>query len=62
MTPEIAKSTSHKFLRDHGIPINEHLPLLESRAALKPQNADAVALCGVELTLLASRMEQTSQN
>lgn len=43
MSPEIAKSASHQFLRAHGIPINEHLPLLEDPDDLKPQNAEAVA-------------------
>lgn len=43
MGPEIAKSTSHQLLRSHGIAINEHLPLLEGRDELKPQNAEAVA-------------------
>jgi hypothetical protein len=43
MTPESAKTTSHQFLRDHDIPINDHLPLLEGPTELKPQNAEAVA-------------------
>ncbi len=43
MTPEVAMSKSHKFLRDHDVPINEHLPQIEPISELKPQNAQAVA-------------------
>ena len=43
MTPEVAKAVSLKFLRDHDIPVNEHLPQLEPVSELRPQNAEAVA-------------------
>lgn len=43
MTPETAKSISHSFLLKHGIPINEHLPFIESKDELKPQDAQAIA-------------------
>jgi hypothetical protein len=43
MTPAIAKTTSHEFLRRHSIEINEALPLIEVIEELKPQEARSVA-------------------
>lgn len=43
MTPEVAKTKSHEFLKSHSIEINESLPLIETIEELKPQNAQSVA-------------------
>ncbi len=43
ITPAQAKKDSHSFLRHHSIWINEHLPVLEGRNELQPQDAEAVA-------------------
>ena len=44
MTPDFARTQSQQFLRAHGIPIHDQLPLLESWAELKPQSAETVAI------------------
>ena len=43
MTPALAKTASHEFLRRHSVPVNETLPLLESVEELSPQDARSVA-------------------
>lgn len=44
MTPALAKSISHEFLRRHCIEVNETLPLLEPVEVLQPQGARSVAI------------------
>ena len=43
MTPVLAKTTSHEFLRRHSVEINETLPLIEAIDDLTPQDARSVA-------------------
>ena len=43
MDPEKLKLKSHIFLKEHSIPINESLPLIEAIEELNPQNAKSVA-------------------
>jgi hypothetical protein len=43
MTPALAKTASHEFLRRHSVEVNETLPLLESFEELMPQDARSVA-------------------
>jgi hypothetical protein len=50
MSPEKAKSNSHLLLRERGIPINEHLPVIEAPESLHPQDAKAVARRSVILS------------
>ena len=50
MTPEKAKANSHLLLRKLGIPINEHLPVIEAPESLRPQDAKAVARRSVVLS------------
>lgn len=50
MTPEKAKANSHLLLRERGIPVNEHLPVIEAPDSLTPQDAKAVARRSVVLS------------
>lgn len=50
MSPEKAKSNSYLLLRKGGIPINEHLPVIEAPESLSPQDAKAVARRSVVLS------------
>lgn len=43
MTPSLAKTASHEFLRRHSVEVNETLPLLEPVEKLRPQDARSVA-------------------
>jgi hypothetical protein len=43
MTPALAKTASHEFLRRHRVEVNEMLPLLQSIEELRPQDARSVA-------------------
>lgn len=43
MTPGVAKSQSHEFLRSHSVEVNDALPLIEALHELMPQNAHSVA-------------------
>ena len=49
MTPDKAKANSHLLLRERGIPINEHLPVIEAPESLKPKDAKAIARRSVVL-------------
>jgi hypothetical protein len=43
MTPILAKTKSHEFLKSHSVEINESLPLIEVLEELNPQNVQSVA-------------------
>ncbi len=52
MTPDFAKMSSEAFLREHGIAINPHLPILEPLDEFTPQTAQVVATRGVVLSYI----------
>jgi len=41
ITPEQAKQRSHLLLKNHGLPINEHLPSLEKISELRPPRSQS---------------------
>lgn len=43
MTPELAKTKSHEWLRALKLEINDHLPVIEALEDLRPQEAQSVA-------------------
>jgi Domain of unknown function (DUF4272) len=49
MTPALAKTASHEFLRRHSVEVNETLPLIEAVEELRPQDARSVAIRSVVL-------------
>lgn len=50
MTPALAKTASHEFLRRHSVEVNETLPLIEAVEQLSPQDARSVAIRSVVLS------------
>jgi len=50
MEPELIKQKSQEYLRQHNIPINEHLPCIEPASAISPQNPQDIARRAVVLS------------
>ena len=50
MTPALAKTTSHEFLRHHLIEINENLPLIEAVDELRLQDSRSIAIRSIVLS------------